>query len=490
MEEEDRKLIVIGLDGATFDFIDYWVERGELPNLEKLEEKGIRADLNSTTPPISPVAWSSFITGTRPDKHGVFSFFEDVHPDLEIVDSRSVKGKPFWEELEDRVKVGVLNLPMTYPPEPLNGFMISGFLSGGRNLSYPDGFLGEVEESIGERYKIDAEVNSKEGRESDTFEEVLGLLENHESAFFHVFEEEDWDLLVNVFMAPDRASHFFWEQRHEKDNPLLRIYREADSVIGKIMEEKDDDTSLIVMSDHGFGRLEKTVNINNFLRENGYIEFGGALSKLKAKIFYSGFNPKNLFDIASKLGLDRLMDRLSQAEKLKKADLLLSYSDLDWESTAAVSIGKGNVYINEDYLEREEIDYSEFREQLISDLEKMEDPETGEEIVKEVLKTEELYGNGNTGDMPDLIVRMEDKSYSAHPLFASNGKILTEHITKGKTGCHRRKGIFLAEGPAFEGGEVEDINIEDLPPTILGFFNESPPDSMDGEVREEIFRGD
>lgn len=482
-----NRLILLGIDGATFDFLDYWMERGKLPTFKKLIEGGARAELQSTTPPISPVAWASFVTGANPGKHGVFGFLENEEIyQTDIVTSKSIDGDFFWKILDKNINVGSVGIPLTYPPRKLNGFLLSGFLSQGKNISYPPSLLAEVERGIGEEYKVDVNLNFK--KDTETFlKEVNKLLENRIKAFFYLFENKNWDLLMNIFMSTDRASHFFWKERKHPRNVLLKVFERIDSFLAELFRKIDDKINLIIVSDHGFGELKKMVSLNTFFWEKGYIDFKGFKARVKAKFFKRGLNPKNIGKIAEKSKISKFLDSLNYREKFRRADSILSFSDIDWNETLVVSKGKGNVYINQKLLREKDINPEKFKEKLKEELYQLKDGETDMKIVDKIWEREELYQGNHLGEAPDLYVQTKD-FYSIYPLFSASEKIITEHVTKGKTGRHKPEGIFIAKGPEFKSGiKLDSVNITDIAPTVLYLFKEDIPDYMDGNVLEEIF---
>jgi predicted AlkP superfamily phosphohydrolase/phosphomutase len=125
-----NKLLIIGFDGATFDLIHPWAEQGHLPNLAQLMRDGVHGDLRSTLPPVTSPAWPTFMTGCNPGKHGVFDFIQPQGANFSLVNSTRIKQPTIWQRLSrSDCRVGVLNVPVTYPPQPLNGFMVTDILS-------------------------------------------------------------------------------------------------------------------------------------------------------------------------------------------------------------------------------------------------------------------------------------------------------------------------------------------------------------------------
>ncbi|MCB0005568.1 MAG: alkaline phosphatase family protein, partial [Anaerolineales bacterium] len=133
------KAFIIGIDGATFNLIKPWAKAGHLPNLARLMAGGAHGNLMSTLPPVTSPAWPTFMTGCNPGKHGVFDFIQPSGADFSLVNATKIKQPTIWQRLSQAgYRVGVLNVPVTYPPQPLNGFMVSGILSPkGVDISFP-----------------------------------------------------------------------------------------------------------------------------------------------------------------------------------------------------------------------------------------------------------------------------------------------------------------------------------------------------------------
>ena len=156
-QREKTKVFTIGIDGGTFDIILPLVERGELPNFERMINQGVWGKLESTVPPFSGPAWASFQTGKAPSSHGVFDFVNKKQNSYETyyVNSTHIRGTRFWDVLGDNgLKVGIINVMVTYPPRPVNGFLLTGGLTPpGRSFAYPESLAQEIIKIFGD-YRI------------------------------------------------------------------------------------------------------------------------------------------------------------------------------------------------------------------------------------------------------------------------------------------------------------------------------------------------
>lgn len=113
-----KKLFFLGIDSATWNLIDSWIDDDKLPGFTLLKKRGHTFNLHSTTPPLTPIAWTSLYTGKNPGNHGIFDFYRiDDDGGMDINLASNAKGKTIFEILSDnKLKTAVLNLPFTYPP--------------------------------------------------------------------------------------------------------------------------------------------------------------------------------------------------------------------------------------------------------------------------------------------------------------------------------------------------------------------------------------
>ncbi|MBW2173068.1 MAG: alkaline phosphatase family protein, partial [Deltaproteobacteria bacterium] len=264
------RVYVLGLDGATFDLIAPWVSRGELPNMKRLMDEGSHGSLMSALPAHSAPSWSSFITGKNPGKHGIFDF-------IWAIASRYDK------------KVAVVNVPMTFPPEKVNGIMISGMDAPGidSNFTYPTALSGEIKRIIGD-YSLEAGLWSyiNKGEINLAIEKQHETIDKRFEVTKYLMNNYPWDLFVSVFTATDRVQHAFWkymdpghplyrpEEAKKYGDAILNVYRKMDHIVGYLLDHLSEDTVLFIMSDHGAGLCSnKTLYLNNWLCKEGLLEY-------------------------------------------------------------------------------------------------------------------------------------------------------------------------------------------------------------------------
>ena len=520
-----KKVLVIGLDGATLDLISPWVNAGHLSTFARIMREGVYGKLESTIHPMSSVAWPSFMTGMNPGKHGIFDVTEQVPNSYEIrfTSGASRFGKTIWRILSDGgKKVGIINVPMTYPPEEVNGYIISGMDSPGidSNFVYPKELWNEIKEKVGE-YRI--ETGNPMGNKSlDEFvEEVHYALERRYAVFNYLRQSHPTDLLVLVFVAPDRVHHFFWkymeEGKYSRDaggtskyrDVILNVYKRLDAIIGEVIKGLDKDTVLLLMSDHGAGPIRKLVNLNAWLNVQGFLglksQSDGQISLLERFKSTPFLMAKTGWGILKRYLPDRYKSWLRSLMP-KTRDRVLTYlflSRIDWSSTKAFSIGYfGDIRINVKGREPQGTvnpgaEYEGLREDLIAKLEAMKDPDTGEKMVEKVYKREDLYRGSQVHKTSDLIIKWNDYQYKSRINLEIDDKVSASRIMidpskdSKMSSIHRLYGVFMAYGKDIKQGvKLQGAHIMDLAPTVLYLLNEPIPDCMDGKVLTTIFRED
>jgi predicted AlkP superfamily phosphohydrolase/phosphomutase len=464
--------------------------------------EGVHGDLRSTLPPVTSPAWPTFMTGCNPGKHGVFDFIQPKGANFSLVNSTRIKQPTIWQRLSRTgCRVGVLNVPVTYPPQPLNGFMVTDILSPkNATISYPADLIGRYESALG-KYRIAPDVQYKPGIEAEFTEDIYGLVRAHGEWGLALMREEAWDVLMVHFIALDIMKHALWrfmDHNHPRYEPtphehaIRDGYALVDEYIGRMLNEVPADTSVIVMSDHGFGPLHKMVNLNIYLMQKGLLKLkDDAWTQLKSFAFQHGITPSGAFKMAAKIGIQNLATRVSKNTRNQIVGKFLSFDSVDWSRTVAYSMGHvGQVYLNVVGREPEGIitadNYESTRREVADALGELQD-EDGCPLVTSIIPREETYHGPYTQFGPDLHLILDDYNIIAYPLFATEGKIVTQQI-RGDSGCHRSEGIFIAHGPNIQRGmTLPESNILDLAPTILHLLGEEVPTIFDGRVLQEIF---
>jgi predicted AlkP superfamily phosphohydrolase/phosphomutase len=511
-----KRLLVIGLDGASFNVLDPLIDKGYLPNLSRLIAGGARAPLETTFPPITAVAWSSFMTGKNPGKHGIFEFVRrDQGTQRELAVNASFReGRAIWDLLADAGRrVIVHNFPCTYPPHALNGLMIADFMTprGRRDFTYPAALLAELEDRFGP-YRLHLSETYAGGKAPGVLDELNDELEYKARVTEYLMTEYEWDAFFQYFWGTDRIQHELWhifDEAHPRhDRQEARLYREkvfayfrrVDEIIGRLIDLAGRDALVWVASDHGFGPVHKYCSFNIWLLQEGFLQLKrDARTRLKRAMFQLGITPENAFKLIKKLPLGRLRPARGASNDPGTSKLLstffLSFDDVDWSRTLAFSKGNyGQIYVNlrgrEPHGMVEEKDYDAVCRRIVERLGALRDPETGAAWASEVFRREQVYDGPRLSDAPDVAFLPSDMRYL--PLgnadFTSN-KFIVEAF--GISGCHRMHGVMIANAAAVKPSmRLDAARIYDVAPTLLYLLGEPVPADMDGRVLTEIIDQD
>jgi predicted AlkP superfamily phosphohydrolase/phosphomutase len=370
------KVFVIALDGATFDLIEPWAAAGHLPHLQKLIANGAYARLESTLPPITGAAWTSFQTGVQPGRHGIFDWLtrKDGSYDLVPISSQSIQREVLWEYLSRHGKrVGVMGVPVSYPARPVNGFILTDLLTpSGVNYAFPPELKDEIESKIGP-YPVMPEHWRGRYAARSWLENLKKSLARRAEIALYLSETKPWDFFMVHIMETDSVQHQMWHlldnikrpryhggihltrslsacgEGQGEVNPILEIYQLADRFVGEIAARLDEDTTLLVISDHGFGPLFYNIYLNCWLYEHGYLVLKRNVTTLLKRLAWrAGLTPENLYVWAERL---RLLDLGASLRHGHLHDLLgrvfLSTQNIDWPRTRAYSYGNvGQIYLN------------------------------------------------------------------------------------------------------------------------------------------------
>ena len=270
-----NRLIIVGLDGVPYTMLKGFAENGIMPNTEQLIRDGRMSAMHSTVPEISCVAWSSIITGVNPGQHGIFGFM-DLHPgsyNMRFPNYNDLKAEPFWNCCNG--KSIILNVPATYPVRQMNGVHVSGFVSIDFNKSIYPASLGSDLADMD--YRLDVDAQKAHSDIGHFLADVDQTLRARIKAIEYLWDYPDWQVFMPTFTVTDRLMHFLFdayeEPNHRYHQVFLDCFRRIDEVIGWICSKKNEDDNIILLSDHGFCRLEKDVYINFLLAQEGFLAF-------------------------------------------------------------------------------------------------------------------------------------------------------------------------------------------------------------------------
>lgn len=507
-----EKVFILGLDGASPEVIESLIVLGRLPTFEKIKKEGVMGRLRTTIPPITGSAWSSFMTGKNPGKHGIFDFISRKEGTYHLtpINAQKREGRPFWSWAGDAGKrVCIFHVPITYPPEKVNGMMVSGMLTppNRTDYTYPQSLVKDLEKII-PGYRIHVTESYSRGQEERFLNHLDEVTDHRIKAMEYLFKQEDWDLFIGVVEGIDIIQHELWhcwDPHHFRYSPsgnqysdaIPKYYQRMDDLLRRITEEWIDSRwTLIIMSDHGAGPLKKLLYLNNFLMKNGFMKLKRELRpSIKHLFFRAGFVPMTFYHLLLRMGLGRMKKktRFGQRESWLRP-FFLSFEDVDWTQTKAYSFGStaGQIYLNLKGREPRGIvspgrEAEEVTAEIIEELKNLVDEETGEKVVGKIFRKEELYYGPHLREAPDVIFlpkSFEIVAFGEYE-FASH-RVIDD--SWGVSGSHRMDGLVMMRGKLFKPGTViQRAHIVDLAPSTLYLLGLPVPDTMDGKVLEAAF---
>jgi predicted AlkP superfamily phosphohydrolase/phosphomutase len=450
--------MIIGLDCAEPSLVlERW--RDELPTLSGLMERGTYGRLTSVIPPITVPAWSCMMASRTPGDLGVYGFrnrSDHTYGGGFIATSTAIEPPRLWDIV---TRAGgssiVLGVPGTYPPRPLNGVMVSCFLTPSleSRYTYPPGLRTEIEEVVGE-YIFDTKDFRTEDKDY-LLGQVYEMTDRRFALAEHLLATKPWSFFVMVEMGPDRMHHGFWKfmdaehRKHEPGSPhehaILEYHKHLDGLIARLLVRADDETVVFVVSDHGAKRLDGGIRVNEWLRREGLLA------------------------------------------TLKEPEGVASLRDVgvDWPKTVAWGEGGyyARVFMNVKDREPEGVvepdEYEAVRDDLARRLAAIPD-DAGNPIATAVYKPEELYDEV-AGVAPDLIVVFGDLLWrSVGTIGGDEGVQTLENDTGPDDANHAQDGLYIVAGPGIEPRGRTDAHLLDIAPTVLDLLGIDEPEGMRG----------
>lgn len=507
------RVLVIGLDGATPELLEPWIDQGYLSNLGHIRETGVYGRLRSTLPPVSPAAWSTFMTGVNPGKHGVYDF---TVRDFATYGVRITQRPPvpsLWRLLSEQERsVCIVNVPQSYPPEIVNGTVVTGLgTPAGSVFTHPAALSRSLEQQ-GFRFVTPHTV--REDGPDAFIAGVYDVADTVVATAAQLFGQADWDFGMVVLRLTDEIPHFFWhymDPAHPaypgNGNPyrdaILDCYRKTDLLVGELLRQvADDNTTVLVVSDHGFGPLHQDVYLNEWLRHEGFLTVtDGVIPRGRGRglLRRLGLTQAQLGALLGRAGLNNvrafLRDRLGKLASAIPADSELHVSDVvDWAKTKAYSIGyMGQIYLN--VKGRDPMgavapgeDYEMVMDDLIARLRSWRHPADGQLVVDAVYRGDQIFEGFYRALGPDLLVTMRGLTYITRQNreFGMRGRVFVDPPT-GETATHRMDGVLLASGPNIRQGQRIPLSqIGAVAPTILYLLDARIPSHMDGRVIQDV----
>lgn len=481
-----RKAVVIGLDAADFAFLDPWMEAGDLPRLKALRGEGASGVLASTFPPVSAPAWSTFMTGLRPERHGLIDFVMEDPANGRKTMARSdlIRGRKLWEAVGDAGRRSVVvNVPITWPPSEFPGLLVTGMLTPeGKTFTHPADLGARLLQEF-PGYRTDFDVNLISDVEA-LRKHLLGLADQASRLMRTLMKREAWDLYVGVFTTTDRVKHQCWDRR---ETIVREHYRAIDRYVGELIDDAGPDALVLVLSDHGFRSVESKFYPNRWLKEQGLLATrtvrpgaghgaGEADEQVRAV-------EEMLAPVKREDGLiPRIQGMLGMGGDLA----------VDPARTKAYlySIETGGIHVNLEGRAPGGIvepgkEYEEVRDRVIAGLRALKSPGSEEPLFDLVDRREAVYRGPMVGWCPDVVTRSKGNRVTMFKDLDA-GKWLRGN--RHDRGGHSPNGILLARGPGVrKGARVDGLGIEDVMPTLLWWMGIPVASDLDGRVRTDLF---
>jgi predicted AlkP superfamily phosphohydrolase/phosphomutase len=519
-----RRVLVIGMDGATFDLIQPWAAQGYLPNLAKLLAGGAWGPLASTLQPATAPAWVTFMTGVNQGAHGLYDFVKR-RPDsynVEVTNATHIGAPTVFDMLSQAGRrVISVNVPYTFPPHAVNGIMVGGPFAAAvsPDLVYPRSYFDKLKALVPDYFVLPGYNPQAADPRGDFAEKLLQEVAQRERLSVDLLQSEPWDLFMVVFMATDEVHHTFWSCMEAPiSDPLSRyrhvirnVYERIDQAIGTLQaaaaRDGQLDPTVMVVSDHGGGPFRGMINLNHFLAQSGLLHFQiGRANRLgqlrstaaqRAAVMYRRHAPAGLREvIRNRLGANRFASIKGEFESV------LATAAVDWRRTQAYSLGVGgNIFVN--LLGREPegiVEAGASYDQVCADVERglmeLVDPDTGDKLVKKVHWRGDIYSGVFLEQAPDLVIEWVDYAYWGRggydrfdaPIFQAQRHF--DFSDQPLTGSHRPFGVLIAGGPGVrKRPNVEGARLVDIAPTLLHLLGVDPKLALDGRVLEPMSGG-
>jgi predicted AlkP superfamily phosphohydrolase/phosphomutase len=466
----DRKFLVIGLDCAAPELV-FDQFRDELPTLRKLYECGVYGQLESCIPAITVPAWSVMMSSKDPGTLGIYGFRNrrDYSYDNQVIATNAMVKEPrVWDILSEAgKKVALIGVPGTFPVKPVNGITTACFLAPSveSEFTFPHELREEIL-TVAPRYAVDV-ANFRTPDKDWLIQQIWDMTEMRFKALNHMMDHYDWDYFMWVEMGVDRVHHGLWSymdpghRRHEPGNKyqdkIKEYYKLIDTQLASMLSKIDDNTMVLVVSDHGGKKMDGGIAVNEWLWREGYL----ALEESP---------PEDQFDADG----NRVLTPFTKVE-------------INWEKTKAWGAGGyyGRVYLNVEGREPQgtvkRSEYEALRDELISRFQAIPD-HNGQPMDTRVYKPQEVYHKVRNV-APDLIVYWDNLNWRSVGSYGHGGVHTFENDT-GPDDCnHASNGLFILYDPRqpVTSAEIKGRQIMDVAPTILELMGVKAPADMQGQ---------
>lgn len=462
-----KKLFILGLDGASFELINSFSEQGIIPNITHIINNGYFSCLKSTIPPHTAPGWVSSLTGVNPGQHGIYQFWVTNAKSYEgrFMGSEDV-GVPFvWDILNEfNISTGMVNIPMTHPPKPVNEYIITWPLYNTLKYCYPKELVHEL---LKAKCHFASDIVTMFQGDMNYINQAIEIVHKRFEAIQYLLKTRPTDFFMSVFTEIDRVSHFYWDYYSTNSvgkDAIKEIYRECDKVVGKILDLLDEDTILLIYSDHGFRKCQFDYYIQSYLMKEKLLTLREMSSLEKRN--------NNWYECEDKEG---------------------NTFQVDWDKTIAYMACPGSygININLKYRQKNGIiypeDYKMTCDTVVKLLKEINHPFKEKKLFNNVYYRDEIYFGKFLENAPDIILEPDDFEFMVHH------KINIDSLYSKKceqSGIHSSNGILLLYGKHLDDYEISSPkSLMDIAPTILYFYGINKLYNMEGKsilhVQEE-----
>lgn len=478
------RVVIIGLDGATFQVLDPLMKEGTMPFLASFVAAGTRAGLRTIVPALTPPAWTSLMTGRSPGHHGIFDFFRMDSRDsrhIRFTTSSDVACETIWSAASrQRRRVTTLNYPLMFPAPRIDGNVVAGWVPWKqlRLACHPEGLFDRLRALPGfdqRELAMDIKLEERATEGCSRPEEYAPWIELHirrEQHWFeilsHLMDTDPCALTAVLFDGVDKLQHLCWrfiaatpetqwqEPWERRAFDLCREYfRRLDSIVEQICAKAGPEARVFIASDHGFGPTQQVFHVNAWLERQGYLSWA------------TGHDAATADDAL--LGVGRVARHTFQ---------------MDWTRTRAFATTptSNGIYIT-DVPGGSREEYLVIRERISEELRRLRHPDTGQRVVRQIYAREEAFAGPFMSMAPDLTLELHDGGLVS---ILPSPTVFSERPTVA--GAHRPVGVFLARGPGIRAGATSpELSILDVAPTVLYSLGLDVAEDYEGAVPDSIF---
>jgi len=486
------KVALLGIDGATWRIVKPLVKKGKLPGFARVMKEGAHGTLRSTTPPVSPAAWTTIFTGVGPGRHNIFNFVRRKKDSYFVtpVSSRDRTFDPIWKTLTDNGVRGVfLNIPFAYPPDRVNGVMTTGLGTPSRDseFTHPPSLRKDILKRFAD---FDVDFNEDTillGTSKDPRGEIERVSRAQVETAKYLWRSQEWDIFATVFRSTDVIQHYYLDD----DEAIAECYALLDGFISWAADRLGDDTVMILVSDHGFSRVKWRFMVNNWLENMGLL-----VMKDEARSGANGLSAESVQAMLLRLGLRDLVWKIKRSglaepvlRRILRSERAGHMFLIDWGRTRAYyqDGSYGCITFNmagrepEGIVKIDEVDG--IANGLIQNAGKLEGPDDQPVITRAMRGVDACPGDAP--DIPEVVI-LAGEGISLSGGYDREGRLFVP--ADDRCGEHDMDGLIGALGPGVaKAAAIKEASVEDITPTMFRALGVKSPKPLDGKALDEVF---